>query len=204
MTGAAEATPGVASAASVTSSALSASAMTTAGFPEPPGKCLLSVAWAETEGASFTKISSSGTPWDFRVGANAAQATSRTAQESHTLRGDPSTRAATRRQIPCPPVASSTGRGLAGQYAARPHSTSTAGRKVIVLSTAQTMPIAPTGPSARLFVRSLSSSASSPSATVAALATMAPKERRRAARAAVVRSPWTASSSRKRAVSRSA
>ncbi|CAM5255330.1 hypothetical protein SBADM41S_11168 [Streptomyces badius] len=66
------------------------------------------------------------------------------------------------------------------------------------------MPIAPTGPSARLLVRSLSSRASKPAATVAALAVIGPKDSRSAIRMAVNRSPWTASSSRNRAVSSSA
>ncbi len=70
--------------------------------------------------------------------------------------------------------------------------------------TAHTMPIAPTGPSARLLVRSLASSASRPRATVAALAVIAPNERRTAADAAATRSPRTPSSSRKRAASSSA
>ena len=53
---------------------------------------------------------------------------------------------------------------------------------------AWTMPIALTGPSARLLVRSLMSRAGSPSATVAALAVIAPKDVRSAARVAAKRS----------------
>ncbi len=66
--------------------------------------------------------------------------------------------------------------------------TRAAGRKVSALSTAQTMPMAPTGPSARLLDRSLASRAISASATVAALATIGSTERRRALRMAANRS----------------
>ncbi|CAM5666986.1 hypothetical protein STENM223S_03437 [Streptomyces tendae] len=177
--------------------------MITAGLPEPPGKCRARVCCAETEGVSFTKISSRGTPLEVRVGAKAAQATSAAREIAQMRRGARSTSAATRCHSGCPPAASGSpaGAGFAGQYAARPSSTRTAGRKVSVLSTAQTMPMAPTGPSARLLVRSLSSSASRARATVAALATTALQEARRAARTAVKRSGCRASSSRKRAVS---
>ena len=79
--------------------------------------------------------------------------------------------------LPCPQAS-----GAPASRRLRPRRTSTAGRKVRELSTAQTMPMAPTGPRARLFVRSLRSSAIRPRATVAALATIGPADCRSAAR----------------------
>ncbi|GAA1588552.1 hypothetical protein GCM10009731_47780 [Streptomyces globosus] len=122
--------------------------------------------------------------------------------DAHTFRGARSISPAMRCHTPRP--SSVAALGLAGQYAVRPSRARTAGRKVRVVRTAQRMPIAPTGPSARLLVRSLASRASRPSATVAALAVMAPAERRTEAVAARMRSPWAASSSRKRAARRRA
>lgn len=151
----------------------------------------------------MTKISSSGTPRLVSVGAKAAQATRAARVIAQTLRGVRSTRSATRchrRWLPPVPVTL----GRAGLQAARPSRTRAAGRKVSALKTEQTMPIAPTGPSARLLVRSLRSRASRPSATVAALAVIGPNDCRQASRIAVNRSPCRLSSSRNRAVSRSA
>ncbi len=89
--------------------------MITAGLPEPPGKCLLRVSWAATDGASFTKISSSGTPLEDSDGAKAARAASASAVNTHMRRGARSTRAATRCQIRCPSTEASVALGFEGQ-----------------------------------------------------------------------------------------
>ena len=188
-------TPSTPPAVSATAAARPAGATMTAGCPEPPGKCSLSVACAATDGASFTKVSSSGTPLAFSCGAKRARPTRGRTVAIQSRRGWRSTRVATRFQIPRASASAGRGFAFAGHRAARPSRTRAAGRKVSALRAAHAMPMAPTGPSARLLVRLLSSSASSARATVAALATIGSNERRSATRPAAKRSPVVASSS---------
>ena len=112
----AAATPSVPSAASATSAARSASAMTTAGLPEPPGKCRPSVCCAATDGASLTKISSSGTPLDDRRGRRRRPADQQRWSSPHAARR-PVDQRGDRRHMPVPPGCRAAGLGAAGQYA---------------------------------------------------------------------------------------
>lgn len=95
-------------------------------------------------------------------------------------RGRRPTSSATRSHNPLPlPVF-----GLAGQNAARPSRTSTAGRKVSEASSEAAMPIAATGPRPLLELRSLNSRHSMPSTTVPAEAQIGSSEARQARRMA--------------------
>ncbi|PSK62798.1 hypothetical protein B0E53_05295 [Micromonospora sp. MH33] len=128
-------------------------------------------------------------------------AASAAAVPSQTTRGRPATRPAIRRhtpwsaarsRVPAPGVY----RGTNGQNSHRPHSTSTAGSRVVMASSAAAMPTAPTGPRPRVAGRSAASRQSSPIATVAAEAQTAPAERRSAIAMAACRSACRRSSSR--------
>ncbi len=77
--------------------------------------------------------------------------------------------------------------------------TSSAGRKVSMTTRAPMIPAAPTGPSDRLELSSLSSRHSRPMMTVAALATIGSTTPRQAAFMASVCRAWWCSSSRYRA-----
>ena len=95
-------------------------------------------------------------------------------------------------------------RGTNGQKIQRPHSTSTAGSSVVIVTSATTMPTAPTGPSPRVDGSCAASRQSRPTVTVAAEAKIAGNERRSATAIAACRSWCRRSSSRYRAISSSA
>jgi len=57
------------------------------GDPEPAGKCLARTSWPVTESTLFRKICDWGIPSAFRVGTNAAQASSPTSVKTQVRRG---------------------------------------------------------------------------------------------------------------------
>src|SRR5262249_45120092 len=94
--------------------------------------------------------------------------------------------------------------GMDGQKIQRPETTRSAGISVSTATNADRTPIAATGPIPCVDDVVATVRQSMPAVTVAALATIAGVARRRAAAAAGRRSVWRRSSSRYRAVSRSA
>ena len=96
------------------------------------------------------------------------------------------------------------GRGMRGQNAARPATSSSAGRKVAWASSAATMPTAPTGPSPCSEAESAISRQSIAQVTVAAEATSVGSVVRSAAAIAPSGLAWWRSSSRYRWTSSSA
>ncbi len=192
----ASATPRTPSVAASTSSAREASAITTAGEPEPPGKCRDSTSCPATDSTSFRKMSDSAVPLAFSCGTNAAPTSNTSDVTSHTARGRLSTRLAMRPQRPPDSGGAEPSIGRNGQYAARPMSASTAGRKVMDASTDDTMPMVATGPSPLFDSRSLNSRQSRPRMTVPADATTGSIVARHAVRIAATLSPVVRSSSR--------
>ena len=108
------------------------------------------------------------------------------------------------RQAPSRAVSSLPSRGTNGQNARRPAISSSAGRRVSIAIAATATPIAPTGPSPAVELTEANERQSSAATTVPAEAAIAGPARARAMRIASCRSSTRRSSSRYRAVRRSA
>ncbi len=117
----------------------------------------------------------------------------------------PPTRTRTGRRVAEVPIAANSDRrvfgslpnaGISGQKTRRPSSTSTAGSRVVMATSAASTPTMPTGPMPLLLLRSAASRHSSPAATVPEEARTAGPQPRRAVRMASYGRSWRRSSSR--------
>ena len=166
-----DSTPSVASSTSATSCNCASDAMTTAGVPEPPGKCSLSNAWPSRAWDSPSTNSLEGTPSALSWVIPSAMTASSRVVTIHVTRGRRAMRRATFGQTPRRATTSSASTwapnfGRTGQNAARPAQSMSAGSSVSAVSTAKTMPIAETGPRIWFEPSSLSNSSSRPAITV--------------------------------------
>src|SRR6185369_11229596 len=133
--GSTAATPGTSLAASTTSFRAPALAMISAGLPALDAAAVLSI-------ENGIRVSPRARP------------TSTSTVDAQTTRERRPTRPASRVQIPGRSGRSDPYCGMDGQNADRPNSTSNAGNRVSMASSAQAMPMAPIGPRPRLDARS--------------------------------------------------
>ena len=129
-------------------------------------------------------------PLECRVVAKAANTTRISTAIDQYLRGLRSVERATFDQIPDNFSSSVLNLGRFGQKIQRPKITKRAGNNVRIVTIAQTIPIAPTGPSPRLFVSCDNKSTRRPRATVDPEATIGSTTPRQAIFIAVVRDSY--------------
>ena len=139
---------------------------TSVGCPSPPEKYLTARFWAFTESGTLVKLCAVEIPLAWSVVAKPAKITRRSPVAAQYWRGLRAVAFATFDQRPESFSSSDPNFGIRGQKTQRPKRTSTAGRRVIIVMTAQAIPTAPTGPSPRLLERLARRSKRSEIATV--------------------------------------
>ena len=189
-------TPGTARAAARTASRCPASAITTDGVAVDAGKCAASRSCAVVESTVARNDWVRGTPCASRRTRPSDSTTSTSAVPAQTIRGRRPTTAATRVQRPRRSPAALPYRGRNGQNTTRPHSTSAAGSRASMHTSALTIPTAATGPRPRVEPSREASRQSRAMTTVPPLAAIGGSAARQAVRIASYRSSWRRSSSR--------